>query len=337
MDDIITGADSLQEALLLQNELINLLKTAGLELRKWTSNHPAILNSIPAEYREFSFSYEKTDSVKILGLIWNPSEDYFTYKINLPDHASTKRTILSDIARIFDPVGWLSPIIMVTKSYFTELQKFVTSTDHNQHLANQLASDGIQWHLNPPSAPHFGGLWDAGIKSVKLHLSRVIGSQLLTFEEFSTLLCQIESILNSRPLCPLSSNPNDLHSLTPNHFLLLEPAVWLPDRDYVQEPDHHLTRWQLLQRTQQDFWKRWHQEYINTLQQRTKWTRSTPNLEPNQLVLIRNELLPPLQWKLSRILAVHPGRDGVVRVAQVKTASGVLCRPVVKLCPLPHT
>ncbi|XP_050315579.1 uncharacterized protein LOC126750114 [Anthonomus grandis grandis] len=68
----------------------------------------------------------------------------------------------------------------------------------------------IQWHYNPPSASHFGGLWEAGVKSVKAHLARVIGQQVLSFEEMSTVLAQCEAILNSRPLCEMSSNPNDL-------------------------------------------------------------------------------------------------------------------------------
>lgn len=109
----------------------------------------------------------------------------------------------------------------------------------------------IEWHFNPPSAPHFGGIWEAGIKSVKTHLLRVIGEQILTYEELNTVLIQIEAILNSRPLYPMSSDPNDLSVLTPGHFLTLEPLTAIPDPDLTHLKLNRLTRWQLLQNLHQ--------------------------------------------------------------------------------------
>ncbi|XP_072380755.1 uncharacterized protein [Diabrotica undecimpunctata] len=131
-------------------------------------------------------------------------------------------------------------------------------------------NDVITWHLNPPAASHFGGLFEAGIKSVKTHVSRVIGEQVLTYEEFNTLLIQIETILNSRPVCPVSNDPNDFSVLTPGHFLTLEPLKIIPDRDYSDVHLNRLSRWQLLQRLHADFWQRWSREYLHTLHQRSK-------------------------------------------------------------------
>ena len=82
----------------------------------------------------------------------------------------------------------------------------------------------------PPRAPHFGGLWETGVKAVKLHLKKIIGNKLLSHEEFLTLVVQIEAVLNSRPLLPMSSEPNDLESLTPGHFLIGTSPNSLPDR-----------------------------------------------------------------------------------------------------------
>ena len=90
----------------------------------------------------------------------------------------------------------------------------------------------IQWYFNPPGAPHFNGLSEAGVKSVKTHLYRLIGDQLMTYEEFYTLLTCIESILNSRPLSPISEDPNDLTPLKPGHFLITEPITSFPGPDF---------------------------------------------------------------------------------------------------------
>lgn len=193
----------------------------------------------------------------------------------------------------------------------------------------------IEWHFIPPSAPHFGGLWEAAVKSMKNHLIRVIGDQVLTYEELYTILCQTEAILNSRPLTPLSSDPNDLAVLTPGHFLNMEPLTAAPDSDLTDLKLNQLSRWQLLQRIHQDLWGRWQREYLHTLQQRSKWLDITVSPEIGSLVLLKDDCTPPLKWRLGRIRALYPGSDGVARVADVYTSSGVLKRPLTKLCPLP--
>ena len=82
------------------------------------------------------------------------------------------------------------------------------------------AEKGITWHFNHPGSPHFGGLWDVAVKSTKYHMKRVVGNMALTFEKMVTVLTQIETVLNSRPLCPLLCDPNDTEALTPAHFLI---------------------------------------------------------------------------------------------------------------------
>nr|CAI5856873.1 unnamed protein product [Callosobruchus analis] len=156
----------------------------------------------------------------------------------------------------------------------------------------------------------------------------------LTYEEMYTLLTQIEALLNSRPLTPLGSDPNDLSALTPGHFLVLEPlGSALPD--IRPSKLSLLSRWQLLQKMIADFWKRWSNEYCHTLQQRSKWLKNSTNVSIGSLVLIKSENHPPLQWTLARIVKLHPGSDGVVRVVTLQTAQGTLQCPVVKICPLP--
>ncbi|XP_050315537.1 uncharacterized protein LOC126750079 [Anthonomus grandis grandis] len=205
-----------------------------------------------------------------------------------------------------------------------------------QNMRNASIHEGIVWHFNPPSAPNFGGIWEAGIKAVKGHLHRVVGSHILTYEEFNTVLTSIEAILNSRPLCSLSSDPNDLNPLTPSHFLNLEPLNTFVKSDLTEIKLGRLSRWQLIQRIHQDFWKRWHNEYLHTLNQRSKWYDTGKAIEIDSLVLLKEDNAPPLSWLLGRVIECFPGRDGITRVVAVKTHKGILRRPVSKLCSLPN-
>ncbi|XP_060845438.1 uncharacterized protein LOC132925023 [Rhopalosiphum padi] len=192
-----------------------------------------------------------------------------------------------------------------------------------------------KWHFNPPGAPHFGGIWEAAVKSAKTHLKKVIGAQIYTNEEFTTLITRIEGVLNSRPMLPLSSDPNDLEVLTPGHFLIGQPLLSLPEENVVDTPTNRLNRWQLLRQAHQSFWRRWSNEYLHTLQGRQKWYKQTPNLAVGDLVVINTPSRPPMSWQIGRITQVHPGADDIVRVATVKTQEGTLTRPVVKLVKLP--
>ncbi len=202
---------------------------------------------------------------------------------------------------------------------------------------SQLAADHLQilWHFNPPAAPHFNGLSEAGVKAVKTHLYRVIGDQRLTYEELNTFLAQVEAVLNSRPLCAQSSDPNDLQPLTPGHFLTQKPLNSCPDPDLSHLKLNTLSRWQLVQRLNAEFWKRWKDEYLHTLQQRSKWTQNPSKITLDQLVIIKHETKPPLHWALGRVVELHPGPDGHVRVVTLRTQQGLFKRPIVKLCPLP--
>ncbi|KAG5867294.1 hypothetical protein JTB14_018559 [Gonioctena quinquepunctata] len=97
----------------------------------------------------------------------------------------------------------------------------------------------ITFKFSPPSGPHFNGLAKAGVKLVKLHLAKVEGEHIMTYEEFYMVLTLIESILNSRPLTAFSSDVEDIKALTPAHSFTLEPVGALPVPDYtsVAYPD----------------------------------------------------------------------------------------------------
>lgn len=218
------------------------------------------------------------------------------------------------------------------KELFDFLNKEQVSDDLKQFLQLQQTS----WTFIPPNAPHCGGLWEAAVKSVKHHLYRVVGLAHLTFEEMQTILCEIESILNSRPLTALSTDPNDMAYLSPGHFLIGTTLNSLPSHDLTDVPENRLIRWQRVEQLKQHFWRRWSAEYLHSLQARPKWRMDKgTQLKPGQLVLIRQQDLPPLHWLLGRVLEVHVGVDGVVRTATVKTAKSSLTRPLSRLAILP--
>lgn len=220
----------------------------------------------------------------------------------------------------------------------TILQKLIKenifSPQGQKKIHHFTSMKGINFHFNPPSAPHQGGLWEAAVKSAKYHLRRVMGDTILTLMEFTTLLSQVEAMLNSRPLTPLSKDPSELEVLTPGHFLIGCPLAAVPERDHLQLPNNRLKQWHLVQALQQRIWNKWMREYLHTLQQRSKWCQPTKNLQVDDLVLVHCDT-PPLAWPLARILAVHPGSDGIVRSVDLKTKSGFLTRPAVKVFKLP--
>ncbi|XP_052755320.1 uncharacterized protein LOC128201681 [Galleria mellonella] len=216
---------------------------------------------------------------------------------------------------------------------YNDLSKFLKANFNS--LGESAANDGINFHFIPAYAPHFGGLWEAGVRSTKYHLQRVLGNCTLTYEELNTTLVQIEAVLNSRPLTPLSSDPADYNPLTPGHFLIGRSLTSLPERDYRLYSTNNLTRFQRIEQLRQHFWTRWSKEYIAELQQRVKWRSCKDNLKLDTLVVIKEDNLPPLKWKLGRIVEVHPGPDGIVRVADIKTSTGVIRRAFSKICPLP--
>ncbi|XP_055910779.1 uncharacterized protein LOC129945147 [Eupeodes corollae] len=206
------------------------------------------------------------------------------------------------------------------------------STKFQEDVTNELTTNGITWHFSPPHAPHFGGLWEAGVKTTKFHLRRVLGQSSLTYEELSTVLCQVEACANSRPLC--ARFEGDMDPLTPAHFLIARPLTTVPDPSILTAEDSLRDRWQYLQRLVLSFWEKWSKDYLIQLRKRPKWLEKSKNIQPNDVVILIDENQPPCRWLMGRIVKTYPGRDGLVRVASVITAKGEFKRPVCKLCPL---
>lgn len=212
-----------------------------------------------------------------------------------------------------------------------DLHRFLQASN----VASEIAQEGIEFNFTPAYSPHFNSLAEAAVKSCKHHLKRLLHLTHFTFEEMATCLAHIEAVLNSRPLTPLSSDPNDFSVLTPSHFLIGRPLLAVPYPLMTNAKITRLDRWKRIQFIRQHFWRRFHNEYTSLLQSKSKWFDSRGEVKPGTLVLIKDKATPPLLWSLGRVTKTYPGVDGVTRVAELKTKRGTVRRAFNCICPLP--
>ncbi|GBM74392.1 hypothetical protein AVEN_203855-1 [Araneus ventricosus] len=180
------------------------------------------------------------------------------------------------------------------------LFKLVSNPDNI--LAHYLGSEKIHWNFIPPKSAHFGGLWEAGVKSFKFHFLRAVGNLKLIYEEFLTVSNQIEGILNSRPLIPLSSDANDLQALSPVYFLVCGPISAVVEPNLTEFSDNALKRWQRVTKITQYVWFKWQRDYLNHLQQKNNWYFQKDNINIGTLVIVKEDNVPLNFWLLGRIV-----------------------------------
>lgn len=180
---------------------------------------------------------------------------------------------------------------------------------YDKKLNDFLTVQEIIWQFIPPSAPHFGGLWESAVKFAKKQLVRTTREVLLTYDETTTMLCRVEAALNSRPLFPMSTDPADFAVLTRGHFLVGGPLLLLPELDVSTVPVNRLRRFTLMHKQMQTFWQRWTKEYLPQVQRRGKWTKVERNVAVGDLAILRDQALPPIHWPLVRIIKTHCGSD----------------------------
>ena len=187
-----------------------------------------------------------------------------------------------------------------------ELYKFLQLQMSEGKIADFCGMQGIMWDFIPERAPHFGGLWEAAVKSLKKHLSRVVGNVKLTFEELTTVLVQIEACLNSRPLTALPGDSDDgMECLTPGHFLIGRPLEAIPDSSSTHRPLTMLKRWDLCQALVRHFWRRWSTEYLTELQRMNKWRSPSKAISVGDVVILCEDTIGPAQWPLARVVQTH--------------------------------
>ncbi|XP_041564840.1 uncharacterized protein LOC121467484 [Drosophila elegans] len=193
------------------------------------------------------------------------------------------RTIWSDNATNF--VG--------AKRELAELKELFLSEPHTASISSSCLANGIDWKFIPPRAPHFGGLWEAAVKSAKFLFYRVV------------------------------ENAENFEVLTPAHFLNGSSYTRFSEPYVTHLREGRLSSWQRMTQMQQNFWKRWSREYLSLLQERSEWRIKTSNIQIGRVVLLQEDNLPPMKGQLGCIHEVIPGKNGVVREAVVRTATGL--------------
>ncbi|XP_054713434.1 uncharacterized protein LOC129222896 [Uloborus diversus] len=204
---------------------------------------------------------------------------------------------------------------------------------------NRIIEDGsvnrIQWKFNPPTASWWGGWWERLVRVMKNVLKRVIGRACLTYEEMSTVLCDCESTINSRPLTYVSEQESEFVPLSPSLFLQDIKETGMPDCDAA---DHKRLNKRIKYRLalQKGLRKRFKSEYLGSLIQRPKeQKRSAISVE--DVVLIGSDNQKRINWPLGRVIGIIPGRERIKRLVKLKTAREEILRPIQRLYPLEIT
>ena len=215
-----------------------------------------------------------------------------------------------------------------------------------------IADENIKWTFTVELAPWMGGFYERLVSIVKRSLRKAIGKVCLSSEQLLTILKEAEAVINSRPLVYVGDDINSSMTLTPAHFLTLNPKIGLPatTRDKTDDIDYNpdissteklLATWKKGLKHLSSFWKIWRDDYLLSLreshQTKLKQTRvgSPFSARIGDVVLIKEDNLPRGSWRLGRIEELIKSRDGLIRSAKVLLSSNkVVGRPLSLLFPV---
>ena len=212
-----------------------------------------------------------------------------------------------------------------------ELRQAVNSWNQAQ-IHEALLQQNVKWTFNSPAGSHHGGVWERCIRTVRKVVLAILKEQQLDDESLNTLMCEVESVVNGRPITKLSDDPRDNEPLTPNHLLLLRSGSRVPPGVFCKQDGYSKRRWRQVQYMANVFWRRWLKEYLPSLQRRQKWSILQRNFVVNDVVLVLDENKPRCHWPLGRVIDVYTNSaDRLVRSVKLRTSSSELVRPVDKI------
>ncbi len=214
-----------------------------------------------------------------------------------------------------------------------ELREAIQRLD-NDKIEKALQPKGIKWIFNSPAASHQGGVWERQIRTLRRILNSLLKEQTVNDDCLLTIMCEVESIINGRPLTTVSDDVNDVEPLTPNHLLLLKSQPNMPPGIFSKDDMYTRKRWKQVQYLVDLFWTRWTREYLSLLQERQKWLKPRRNFMTGDVVLLVDSSSPRNSWLMGKVVETLPDSNGTVRRVKIKTKTNTLERPVNKLCLL---
>ncbi|KAM4012761.1 uncharacterized protein ACNLHF_004514 isoform 1-T3 [Anomaloglossus baeobatrachus] len=188
-------------------------------------------------------------------------------------------------------------------------------------IQDQLAEKGCTWIFNPPHSSHMGGSWERMIgisRNILNSMLMDVNSSRLTHETLVTLLAEVSAIINSRPLVPVTMDPETPTILTPTILITqkTDNAV-MPSGEFTHANTYQ-KHWKRVQYLADYFWNRWRKEYLTILQGRKKWRHPKPNLKEGDLVLMKDQTTERTDWPMGLITRILPSQDGNVRKVELK-------------------
>lgn len=201
---------------------------------------------------------------------------------------------------------------------------------YNEMQKSKVENDfSIKWYFNVPTGSWWGGFFERLIGLMKNLLKCSLGRALLTNTELTTMLTEIEAVMNARPITHSSEDPNELRPITPSVFLQEETNISVPDLDEINISSLN-NRVRYVHRVREGLRERFRKEYLGSLCLHS--AKVSAPIEVGDIVWVASDLQKRVDWELGLVVKVFPGKDNVVRVALVKTANSEFLRPVQKLC-----
>ena len=200
---------------------------------------------------------------------------------------------------------------------------------------NTVKDDGIkksiEWFFSTERAPHQNGLCERLVRTVKTPLRTAIGAARLTRNQLAIIMTEIEAVVNNRPLCVTSNSPEEISPITPMELINGRKLEQLPDPNNRKNVTSFVHLWRKRQAILNQFWKRWHNDYLMSQNVRKIWKSPKSEDLQDKLVLIKEDNMSRNEWKIGRIVETIPSKDNLIRNVVVKTNSSTLRRPVQKL------
>ncbi|KAK7892056.1 hypothetical protein WMY93_024019 [Mugilogobius chulae] len=197
----------------------------------------------------------------------------------------------------------------------------LSQKEPNGAMQKFLSEQNCEWVFNVPHASHMGGSWERliGLSRRILDAMLLKNNIQLTHDTLCTLMMEVAAIINARPLVPVSNDPEAPSILSPAMILTQKVGIAPPQGQFTNK-DLYSKQWRQVQALADEFWRRWRQEYLPTLQMRRKWTETKRDVREGDIVLLRDNQAARNKWPMAKITAVFPGKDGRVREVQLKVS-----------------